>query len=135
MQLQNPVRSQRRILCCSIPDQSFKCDRSSGKILIKVNVDNLNADSITKHFFQDKTFQFKRGILFQRFVIASGSFLASSKHKNIMMFNFLVFKIGDILILLFLFKVLLITVTPRVVATSVLSITTSKITCVLAQRV
>ncbi len=27
----------------------------------------------------DKTFQFRRGVLFQRFVIASGSFLASSK--------------------------------------------------------
>jgi hypothetical protein len=26
----------------------------------------------------DKTFQFRRGVLFQRFVIASGSFLASS---------------------------------------------------------
>jgi hypothetical protein len=27
----------------------------------------------------DKSFQFKRGVLFQRFVIASGSFVASSE--------------------------------------------------------
>ena len=30
----------------------------------------------------DKTFQFRRGVLFQRFVIASGSFVASSESKS-----------------------------------------------------
>ena len=31
----------------------------------------------------DRTFQFRRGVLFQRFVIASGSFVASSELKSV----------------------------------------------------